>query len=489
MVQVYVKTPDSRASLERPIRRLKGFQRVTIPAGQTRRVSIDIDCADLWFWDAEKKGITFDPGRVVFEIGASSRDIRGSVEAVMSGSYHPVLTTVVAETGNVVLRPGYTTQTSVTASMSDDRFMDLSKAKVTYTSNNPSVVTVDENGKVTATGVGVATVFAGVTVDGKTVSGSYPLKVMPDLSPKSITVSGKNISGFDKSVKAYSYLLKNNAKIPVVAASALGEGITVDIEQAKAIPGTAVVQFIDNITLEKNSYYLNFDVTSVNDEFNDATVGPQWEWIRKNPQAVSLSKVAGSLTLTSEAGDVSEGTNNARNLLLQSANNDWTIDTKLFSSRIPSQPENAGILAYQDDHNFVKLMFRAVIKTNRGGAPVSPNQSGTLDLIMEENDITKSVGSFNLTEAVTGERPLFLRLEKKGSLYTAFYSLDGSTFEKLGTADMLLKDIRAGIIVCDGIVTQNMKSTFWFDSDTTKPPTPWDVSFDYFRMVNSGLKP
>lgn len=484
VVQVYVRTPDSPASLERPLKRLKGFQRVTIPAGQTRRIAIDIDGADLWFWDAREGRITFDPGRYVFEIGASSRDIRGSVDAVMSGSYHPVLTTVVAESGVVVLKPGETTQTRVTAVMSDDRFCDLSGAVVTYRSNNPSVVTVDENGKVTATGVGVATVFAEVTVGGKTLPGSYSLKVMPDLTPETITVNGKKIPGFDREVKAYSYLLKNNARTPVVAASALGKGISVEIEQARGIPGTAVVQFIDNITLEKNSYYLNFDVPSVSDEFNEATVGPQWEWIRKNGQTVSLSKVAGSLTVTGEAGDVSEGTNNARNLLLQSANSDWTIETKLSGSRIPSQPENAGILAYQDDRNFVKLMYRAVIKTSRGG-PGNRMQPGTVDLIMEENDIAKSLGSFNLPNEITAERPLVLKLEKKGSLYTAYYSLDAAVFEKLGTADMLLKDVRAGLIVCDGVVTQYMKSTFWFDSDTTKPPTPWDVSFDYFRIVNN----
>jgi hypothetical protein len=139
--------------------------------------------------------------------------------------------------------------------------------------------------------------------------------------------------------------------------------------------------------------------------------------------------------------------------------------------------------------NFVKLMFRAVIKTvrfgRRGGQQERP---GTIDLIMEENDITKSVASFNLPSPITGEDALLLRLEKRGSLYTGFYSLDGKSWEKLGTADMLLKDIRAGLIVCDGVITQNMKSTFWFDSDTTKPGQPFDVSFDYFRIENSGLK-
>ena len=35
VVQIYVRTPDSPASLQRPIKRLKGFKRVTIAAGQT----------------------------------------------------------------------------------------------------------------------------------------------------------------------------------------------------------------------------------------------------------------------------------------------------------------------------------------------------------------------------------------------------------------------------------------------------------------------
>ena len=79
VVQIYVRTPDSPATLERPIKRLKGFQRVTIPAGQTKTVSINIDCADLWFWDTKNKRIMFDQGKYIFEIGASSKDIKGSV--------------------------------------------------------------------------------------------------------------------------------------------------------------------------------------------------------------------------------------------------------------------------------------------------------------------------------------------------------------------------------------------------------------------------
>ena len=394
------------------------------------------------------------------------------------------LSTVVIDCSNIVFRPGNTGQTSLTASLSDDSFLDISKAKIIYKSNNPSVASVDENGQVKAIRPGIASVFAYVTYKGTTVSNSCPVKVMPDLTPAEIKVDGKKIIGFSKDVKAYSYLLKDKSRIPVVNAAALDKDIEVDITQARSVPGTAVVIFIDNNTLEKNSYYINFDVNSTSDEFNGGSIGNQWEWVRENNATHSFSAKSGSITFTSEPGDISEGSNNARNVLLQSANTDWTIETKLSGSRAPSQPENAGIIAYENDDNFVKLMLRAVIKTTRQRGA----QPGTIDFLIEENGIAKSVASFNLRNEIVGDKALILKLEKKGNKYTAYYSADGEDFKTLGTGDALLKDIRAGIIACDGVITQSMTSTYYFDSDTSKPATPFDVSFDYFHIINSGLK-
>jgi beta-glucosidase-like glycosyl hydrolase len=484
IAQVYVRTPESPASLQRPIKRLKGFERVTIPAGQTRTVSIDIDCSDLWFWDTENKRITFDKGRYIFEIGASSKNIKGQVEATMSGEYNPVLRTVVIDCNNIIFRPGNAAQTSLTASMSDDSFIDVKKASVIYKSNDPSVASVDENGKVTANKPGTASIFAYVTYNGSTVFNSFPVKVMPDLTPAGITIDGKKMKSFNPDVKAYSYLLKSNSKIPVIKATSLDKSIDVVVNQAKNVPGTAVVSFVDYNTFEKNTFYINFDLNSTSDDFNNESIGNQWSWIRENKAHHSLSAKTGSLTITSEPGDVSEGTNNARNILLQSANNDWTIETKLVASRVPSQPENAGILAYENDDNFVKLMFRAVIKTTRQTGV----QPGTVDFLIEENGIAKSVASVNLQSQIVGDNALLLKLEKTGNKYTAYYSLNGEAFKLLGTGTALLKDIRAGLLACDGVITQSMTSTYYFDSDTTKPDTPFEVSFDYFHIINSGLK-
>ncbi len=484
IVQIYVKTPDSPASLQRPIKRLKGFKRVTVPAGQTKTVSIDINCADLWFWDEKNNNLTFDQGKYIFEIGASSRDIKGTVDAVMSGKFNTVLKTVVARPEKIVLRPGDVTETSLTACLTDDRFIDIKKASVVYKSNNPSVISVDESGKIKALKPGIASVFVNVTFEGVTVTDYFPVKVMPNLTAASIKVNRKAITGFNEKTKAYSYLLKNNSKVPLVEASAVSKDVAVEIQQAIGIPGTAIVNFVDYNTFEKNTYLINFDVASVSDEFNSTQLSKQWQWIRENDSKHSFTSVPGNLTITTETGDVSEGSNNASNLLLQSANNDWTIDTKLVGSRAPSQPENAGIIAYQDDDNFVKLMFRAVIKTTRQRGA----QPGTIDLLFEENGIAKSIGSVNLKAEIIGTNNLWLRLSKEGSTYTAYYSVDGQNFEKLGASDILLRDIKAGLMACDGIITQSMTSTYWFNSDTTKPETPFDVSFDYFRIQNRGLK-
>jgi beta-glucosidase len=496
IVQVYLRTPDSPASLERPIKRLKGFKRVTIAAGQTRTVSIDIDCSDLWFWDPKNARITFDQGKYLFEIGASSKDIKGTVEAMMSGKYNPVLHTVVAECGKVVLRPGNTVQTSVTASMSDDSFYNIKNAKVTYRSNNPDVASIDEKGTVIAKGVGTATIFAYVAIDGKTVSNGYPLKVMPDLNATGISVNGKKVTGFKPDNHSYSYLLPASpVNAPEVSATSSGPGIAVNVEQAKGVPGTAIVTLADNITVDKNDYYINFGTKSTNDEFNSPAIAKQWTWIRENPSNWSLSKKAGSLVITSGKGDLQAANNNAENVLLQSANTDWVVESKLVFSRRPSGfSQSGGLLAYQDDDNYIKLAYGAGgggRGFGRGYGRPDGTQSGSVLLVTEENGNQKNAAVLSMTDIIKDNNTLYLRFEKKGDLYTASCSPDGKNFKNVGSASVLLKDIKAGILVCDGVADARFSRFMNMPGrpqQQTEPQAPFEVSYDYFHITNKGLK-
>jgi len=49
------------------------------------------------------------------------------------------------------------------------------------------------------------------------------------------------------------------------------------------------------------------------------------------------------------------------------------------------------------------------------------------------------------------ENALILRLKKHWSIYMEWYSLDGERFELFGISDILLKDIKAVMLVGDGI--------------------------------------
>jgi beta-glucosidase-like glycosyl hydrolase/regulation of enolase protein 1 (concanavalin A-like superfamily) len=479
VVQVYMRTPDSPASLERPIKRLKGFSRVTIPAGQVKRVSIDINCADLWFWDMQKNKITFDQGKYVFEIGSSSKDIKGNVSATMNGAFVPTLKTVVADCDQVVLRPGNTVQTKVSAAMTDDSFYNVKNAKISYVSNNPGVASVDNNGLVTAKGVGVASIVAYVTIDGKTVEDSFALKVMPDLKPVAINVNGKSVPGFNGDVHSYSYLMKGNT-VPQVTATAANPEINVTVDQAKEIPGTAVITLEDNVTVEKNVYLVNFGLNSVADEFN-GSLGKQWEWVRPNASNQSLTKNNGSLVITASKGDITSASDNAENILLQDANTDWTADTKVAFSRKPFGSENGGMLAYQDDNNFVKLVYTAT-GGRRGAAG-----AGFLTLVAEEGGYQTNAASVNITDVLKDNNIIWLKLDKKGSVYTASYSIDGKNFKNVGSARLNLKDVKAGLIACKG-VPFSMGFSMPGMPQPKEPDAPFEASYDYFRIVNRGTK-
>jgi beta-glucosidase len=72
VVQVYARFPGS--PVERPAKKLVGFARVSIPAGQTRRVDVPVRGADLAYWDAGRHAWALERTRVELMVGNSSSD-------------------------------------------------------------------------------------------------------------------------------------------------------------------------------------------------------------------------------------------------------------------------------------------------------------------------------------------------------------------------------------------------------------------------------
>jgi beta-glucosidase len=72
VVQMYIR--DRVSSVTRPIKELKGFQRVSLEPGETKTVAIDIAPDQLAFYDIDMKFVV-EPGEFEIMVGNSSRDV------------------------------------------------------------------------------------------------------------------------------------------------------------------------------------------------------------------------------------------------------------------------------------------------------------------------------------------------------------------------------------------------------------------------------
>lgn len=70
VVQLYIHQRAGRAS--RPVRELKGFQRVTLQPGERRTLRFVVDESSVRYWNAAVKGWVVDPGTFDVWVGASS---------------------------------------------------------------------------------------------------------------------------------------------------------------------------------------------------------------------------------------------------------------------------------------------------------------------------------------------------------------------------------------------------------------------------------
>lgn len=73
IVQLYVA--DKVASMVRPIKELKGFQKVFIPKGQTKRVEFKLNVKDLGFWNSLMQYVV-EPGTFEIMVGSNSEELQ-----------------------------------------------------------------------------------------------------------------------------------------------------------------------------------------------------------------------------------------------------------------------------------------------------------------------------------------------------------------------------------------------------------------------------
>ena len=170
---------------------------------------------------------------------------------------------------------------------------------------------------------------------------------------------------------------------------------------------------------------------------------------------------------------------------MQSANTDWTIESKITVSRMPSGfNQQGGILAYQDDDNYVKLIYKSNPRSFR-----NTGSSAIIDMIVEENGESSSLVNTRNGGSVS-ESSVVLKLDRKGSKITGYYSTDGRKFTEVASVDVTLSNTQVGMIVCDGAENNRMGGFRMPRRQATPEPADqgdFEVSYDYFKIKNSGL--
>ena len=73
VVQLYVSAPDSRVI--RPVRELRGFDKIELAPGETKMVSFTLDKRAFAYWNTDIHDWYVESGKYLLQIGGSSRDI------------------------------------------------------------------------------------------------------------------------------------------------------------------------------------------------------------------------------------------------------------------------------------------------------------------------------------------------------------------------------------------------------------------------------
>jgi hypothetical protein len=215
----------------------------------------------------------------------------------------------------------------------------------------------------------------------------------------------------------------------------------------------------------------------------DGQLGLNWQPVRHDPSHVSLSKAPGRLTLTTQRGSIhrkdlvspaekaggeeaSPEAGRTRNLFVidnpLAEGADFTVTTCVVHFKPAKQYQQAGLILYTDDDNYVKWTYefnddyvkdyvpKAGQVSAGFGAALAIRGRQVIDVAAVERGAQEGSGRpFFIAVAETRGEPshaiaaeaepslpsVWLRIQKRGNLYDCSTSTDGRHFVKRGTVE------------------------------------------------------
>jgi arabinan endo-1,5-alpha-L-arabinosidase len=203
------------------------------------------------------------------------------------------------------------------------------------------------------------------------------------------------------------------------------------------------------------------------DEFDMAMLSPQWTWVRE-PAPGGFGLSGGAFSFTTQVADLYVDSNNAGVLREAAPDGNYMVEVRMTLD-LPAEGccfnfNQAGILVYKDDDNYVKL------------ASVSIWDTRQIEFAKELSPVPQDYPRYGSTVVGTADKTLWLRLVKRTEgqeeLYSAYSSRDGKVWVRGGTW------------------THNLGPTAQiglFAMGAGDPNNQFPATFDYIHVY--GLKP
>ncbi len=473
VVQLYAATPDAPAALERPIKRLIGFKKVMLDAGESKTVTFDIKIADLAFFNEATGKFAVDTGRYNLQVATSSAnsDVAESLVLNVTGALTPKLFNVSVKAKQasdeasdiperLIFDKNATVVPQVTVSMSDETLYGYilkgqsvalpAGMTVSYTSNRPSVVSVAGGVIKTGANYGVATVTATVSYNGETMTDDFIVVVKAGVKASDITVNGASLKGFDPNVTSYNIAIPYGVNtVPDIHAICSDPGVAIVVDEADAIPGIATVTLSEGGVT--NVYTIGFGRPAVTANFKDgsSSLGDKWTVLEGNDSAAFTED---GLKIATERGDFLNTQYVAKNVYLQPGSGSYVAETKInFSASPAANNQQAGILIKQDDANFIRFVYERPTTGSNNTFRVYHVVNGTQTQAYTVNS--------------NGRTAAYLRVAKSGLNYTFSYSIDGNTWTTFGTRETAFLLPSIGVFAYNGNTTAaSINATFEYFS-------------------------
>ncbi|MDR0424945.1 MAG: glycoside hydrolase family 3 C-terminal domain-containing protein [Clostridiales Family XIII bacterium] len=468
VAQLYVAQPNAPAELQRPIKRLVGFDKVTLAPGEKTSVSLDVQVKDLAFYDPASDRYVVDQGAYRIQAGTSAADLALSADTNITGTITQkpeVVTFKPNQTGDeekaiaerLLFSKSVEVFPHIAVAMNDESlygrtivdnvpvegYMGVPKIadiplpdgmSVTYATNRPEVLRVEateDGGQRLLTGrSGVATVTATVSYNGETATGSFVVYVKGAVIVDGISVDGEPIEGFEPETRTYTVLLPYGVSaVPTVTINENPDPslVVTEFTQAEKVPGVAKISVTDIDTNSTATYYISLTMAPITDAFADdfaAGAGVSSVWRVNNPNA-NATLAEGGLEIKTERGSITGfgAAYDPANVYLQPAGGDWVARTHFTFDTTPNASnQQAGFVIYEDQSNFTRYVYER---------PTTGQNNA-----FRAYTVTGGTSAQRFTANSNNQTNIYLQIMKTGNRYSFAYSTNGTTWVSQGSAEL-----------------------------------------------------